>query len=111
MVPVNDTPCNEHEQQIQDNSRQIAELQTRADYKDKRIDELDKKMDKIDNKIDKLSENVNQLMLKSISDDNNLNQRVTSLESRIDTLYKLLLAIPAIIALLGVIAVYIQYIH
>ena len=106
-----ETPCNEHESQIQKNSRQIAELQTRADYKDKRIDELDKKMDKIDTKIDKLTENVNQLMLKSISDDNNLNQRVTSLESRIDTLYKLLLAIPAIITLLGAIAVYISYIH
>lgn len=108
---MTETPCTEHEVMIQDNTKKIAALETRADYKDKRIDDLDIKMDKIDTKIDKLTENVNQLMLKSISDDNNLNQRITTIESRIDTLYKLLLAIPAIIAVLGVIAAYISFIH
>lgn len=89
----------------------LAELEARAEYKEKRIDELDRKMDKIDGKLDKLTANVNNIMLHSIQDDNNLNQRVTALESKQETLYKLLLAIPAIIALLGVIAVYINYVH
>lgn len=89
----------------------LAELEAKAEYKEKRIDELDRKMDKIDGKLDKLTANVNNIMLHSIQDDNNLNQRVTALESKQETLYKLLLAIPAIIALLGVIAVYINYVH
>jgi chaperonin cofactor prefoldin len=89
----------------------LAELEARAEYKEKRIEELDRKMDKIDGKLDKLTANVNNIMLHSIQDDNNLNQRVTALESKQETLYRLLLAIPAIIALLGVIAVYINYIH
>ena len=110
-MTTTETPCNQHEEMIQRNAKKIAELETRADYKDRRIDQLDIKMDKIDNKIDKLTSTVNNMMLHSIQDDNNLNQRVTALESRQDTLYKLLLATPAIIALLGVVAVYITYIH
>ena len=107
----NEKPCIEHEAMIQKNTRKIAELETRADYKDRRLDQLDTKMDKIEDKIDKLTITVNDIMLHSVQDDNNLNQRVTTLESRQDTLYKLLLATPAIIALLGVIAVYLSYIH
>ena len=42
---------------------------------------------------------------------NKLENRVTSLESRQDTLYKLLIAIPSIIAILGVLAIYLQSIH
>ena len=82
---MQETPCIQHEEQIQDNTQKIAALQTRADYKDKRIDELDKKMDKIDRKIDKLTDTVNKVMVNSIRDDNNLNQRVTTLETTIKT--------------------------
>ena len=89
----------------------LAELEAKAEYKEKRIDELDKKMDRIDAKLDKLTENVNNIMLHSIQDDSNLNQRVTALESRQETLYKMLLAIPAIIAIFGLIAAYISFIH
>jgi hypothetical protein len=56
--------------------------------------------------------------VKSIKDDNtlkdyitSLENRVTTIESRQDTLYKLLMAIPAILALLGLIAVYMQFVH
>ena len=43
MTPV-ETPCIAHEEQIQQNGRNIAELKARSDYKDKRIDELKKDM-------------------------------------------------------------------
>lgn len=89
----------------------LAELEARAEYKEKRIDELDNKMDRMDAKLDKLTENVNNIMLHSIQDDNNLNQRVTALETSQKTLYKIVLAIPAIIAILGIIAAYISFIH
>jgi len=84
-MPVNETQCIQHEEQIHENSKKISELETRADYKDKRIDEIDKKMDKIDSKIDNLTDTVNKVMLNSIRDDNNLNQRVTTLETTIKT--------------------------
>ena len=84
-MAVSETPCTQHEEQIHENSKKISELETRADYKDKRIDEIDKKMDKIDSKIDNLTDTVNKVMLNSIRDDNNLNQRVTTLETTIKT--------------------------
>ena len=50
MTPAVETPCTQHEEQIQENSREIAELKARADYKDKRIDELKKDMHEIKQK-------------------------------------------------------------
>ena len=117
-MAVNETPCVEHETQIQDNSRKIAELETRADYKDKRIDELNDNMKELKQSVNDLDKTINEYIIHSIKDDNNLKDyisslenRVTTIESRQDTLYKLLLATPAVIALLGVIAAYISFIH
>lgn len=79
-----ETPCNEHEQQIQDLSRKTAELETRADYKDRRIDELNNKMDKIENKLDNLTDTVNNVVVNSIKDDNDLKKEVIELKTRLD---------------------------
>ena len=81
----NETPCTQHEEQINELARKTAELETRANYKDKRIDELNNKMDKIENKLDVLSDTVNKVMLNSIRDDNDLQQRVLALETKLDT--------------------------
>ena len=89
MTPP-ETPCNQHEEQIQENSREIAELKARANYKDKRINELIEDNKRIELKIDNLTDTVNKVMLNSIKDDNNLNQRVTTLETAIETQDKLL---------------------
>ena len=89
MTPV-ETPCNQHEEQIQENSREIAELKARANYKDKRINELIEDNKRIELKIDNLTDTVNKVMLNSIKDDNNLNQRVTTLETAIETQDKIL---------------------
>lgn len=97
--------------QLQEHSESLAELKAKSKYKEGRINELIEDNKRIEGKIDKLTETVNSIMLHSIQDDNNLNQRVTALESKQETLYKLLLATPAIIALLGVIAVYLNYVH
>lgn len=87
---MQETPCIQHEEQIQDNTQKIAALQTRADYKDKRIDELNAKMDKIEDKLDKLTDTVNNVVVNSISGDNDLKQRVLALETKLDTQEKLL---------------------
>ena len=89
-----------HEEQIVGQSRKLAELEAHVNYKDKRIDELIKDQKSMENKIDKIADNVNSLMLKSVQDDNNLNQRVTALESSQDTIYKFLAVIPVIFVIL-----------
>ena len=83
---MSETPCNEHEQQIQENSRQIAELQTRAEYKERRIDELYSKIEKMEDKIDNINENVNKIVQSSIESDNKLEQRLTKLETTVKVL-------------------------
>ena len=85
MTPHVETPCQSHEEQIQENSREIAELKTRADYKDLRINELIKDNKRIESKIDKLTETVNNVVVNSIKDDNELREDVTKLKTKIDT--------------------------
>ena len=107
-----------HEEQIQGISRKTAELEARADYKDKRIDELKEDMLELKQSVNNLEKTINNYILKSITDDNTLKDylnklenRVTSLESRQDTLYKLLMATPAVIAVIGIIAAVLTYTH
>ena len=76
-------PCIQHEEQIQKISRKAAELETRADYKDKRIDELNTKIDKVENKLDKLNENVNQLLVRSNQGDTDLELRLKAIETEL----------------------------
>ena len=85
MSPVNETPCTEHEQQIQENSRKIAELETRADYKDLRINELIENNRRIEAKLDGLADTLNNVVVNSIKDDNELKEKVTKLETKIET--------------------------
>ena len=103
-----------HEDQIQGQSRKIAELEARADYKDKRIDELKTDMHELNESVDGLEKTITNFILKSVNDDsdlkeyiNKLENRVTSLESRQDTIYKLVIAIPTFLAIVGAI-VYIK---
>ncbi len=83
---MSETPCTEHEQQIQQNTREIAELQTRAEYKERRIDELYTKIEKMEDKIDNINENVNKIVQSSIESDNKLEQRLTKLETTVKVL-------------------------
>ena len=84
MSPI-ETPCETHEQQIQENTREIAGLKERANYKDLRIGELIEDNKRIEAKIDNLTDTVNKVMLNSIKDDNELKQKVLALETKIDT--------------------------
>lgn len=107
-----------HEEQILGQSRKIESLETRANYKEDVIKELKTDIKELKESMDSLDKTINEYIIQSIKDDNTLKEyinslenRVTSLESRQDTIYKLLIATPAIIALLGVIAIYINYIN
>ena len=83
MIIMVDYTCI-HEEQIQGQSRKIAELETRADYKDKRIDDLYVKIEKMENKIDTLNDNVNQLILLSNKGDTDLELRLKAIETELE---------------------------
>lgn len=73
-----------HEEQIQIHSRKIAELDTRADYKDKKIDDLYVKIDKMEDKLNTLNDNINQLILQASKDDNQLELRLKAIETELE---------------------------
>ena len=83
MIIMVDYTCI-HEEQIQGQSRKIAELETRADYKDKRIDDLYVKIEKMEDKIDTLNDNVNQLILLSNKGDTDLELRLKAIETELE---------------------------
>ena len=83
LMVVNDTPCSEHEEQIQTNKRQIAEVKTELKFKEQRIDDLYLKMEKLEAKIDLMNENINQLILQSNKDDTQLELRLKAIETEL----------------------------
>ena len=83
---VVEAPCDLHEEQIQENTKEIAELKTEIRFKEKRIDEVYVKIDKMEDKIDKLNENVNQLLLQSTQGDTDLELRLKAIETQQEVL-------------------------
>ena len=74
------------EKQVNKHETDIAELKTKADFRNVQIAELKIEIDKIDKKLDKIDECLNQLKLQSERDDFNIDTRVTQLETTQNTL-------------------------
>ena len=107
-----------HEEQIQGQSRKIEALETRANYKEDTIKELKIDMKELKESMDSLDKTINEYIIQSMKDDNtikdytvSLDNRVTILESRLDTIYKLILAMPAAVVIIGAIAAYIHFFY
>ncbi len=81
MITVNESYTCLHEDQIQDQSRKIERLEARADFKEKRLDELNDKIDKMDGKLDTIVDTVNDFILQSSQQDNQLEVRLTKVET------------------------------
>ena len=75
-----------HEDEFQTHSRKIAELETKAEYKEQMIKDLKKDMKDLNDKMDKLSEDVNKAIKESIKDDSDIDKRLTSLETTVKVL-------------------------
>lgn len=90
MSTMNNETCLQHEEQIQELSRKTAELEAHASFKEQRIMEIIEDNKRIEGKIDNLTDTVNKVMLNSIRDDNDLKQRVLTLETKSDTQEKFL---------------------
>lgn len=85
MSPDHHSECL-HEDQIQGQSRKIAELETRADYKEKMITDLNETMKDMKKSMDSLEKTINDFILKSINDDSALRELVNIQENRITAL-------------------------
>lgn len=70
-----------HEDQIQGISRKTAELEARADYKEKRIDELNNKINEMDKKLDVLIQGFNDFKVDSNKGDVELELRLKTIET------------------------------
>lgn len=81
---ANDLPCQTHEEQIQYISRKTAELETRANYKEKMIDDLNDKMDKMDEKMDTLLTGFHDFKLQSNKNDTELELRLKAIETKLE---------------------------
>lgn len=90
MSPTTETPCIQHEEQIQENAKKIAELEAKNGFKAQRINELIADNKRIESKIDNLTESVNKSILASVQGDSDLKERVLALETKADTQEKLL---------------------
>ena len=75
-----------HEEQIQEQSRKITELETRADYKEKMIKDLNVNMKEIKKTVESLDKTITDFILKSINDDSTLRELVNDQDNRITAL-------------------------
>ena len=75
-----------HEEEFQTHGRKITELETKAEYKERMIKDLKKEIKELNDKMDNLSNDVNEAIKKSITGDNDIDRRVTSLETTQKTL-------------------------
>lgn len=73
-----------HEEQIFGQSRKLAELEAKNEYKKEKINELKTELKDMDKKIDNIDKNVNKLILHSETNDAQLENRLESIETRLD---------------------------
>lgn len=74
------------EEQLGNQSRKIAELEARADYKDQRIEQIIQDQKRMEDKIDNITDVVADLKLQSLKDDKEIDKRVTSLETTVNVI-------------------------
>lgn len=70
-----------HEEQIQGQSRAIERLDAELGYKKEKLDDLKRSNERMEEKIDEIKECVNQLIIKSKTDDDKLENRLIAIET------------------------------
>lgn len=81
MTPESKYECM-HEEQLQNHSLKITELEKEVQFKKEKIDNLQMKIDEIDKKLDDLNDNVNKIVLASTKGDTDLELRLKTIETR-----------------------------
>lgn len=100
------------EEQIAKHDKEITELKVRADFKEQMIQELKDSMNDMDDKLDKITDSIESLKLQSSKDDFNIDNRVKSLESKLETLKWVVgFAVAILSVLVSILALAITFIH
>lgn len=100
------------EKQIGKHETEITELKVRADYKEQMIEELKDSMHDMDDKLDKITDSIEDLKLQSSKDDFNIDNRVKSLESKLETLKWVVGSALAILAVLvSILGLIVTHLH
>ena len=90
----------ENEDIIQEHSLRLTELTTEVHFKKEKIDQIIHEQNKMSDKMDTLIETVSNMQMKSIMGDNDLKNRVTSIESELSTVRWMLGITLTVLALL-----------
>lgn len=100
------------EKQLTKHENDIVELKAMADFKNLRINELTTSVKDMDKKLDKITESIQELKLQSAQDDFNIDNRVKSLESKLETLkWATGAALSILSVIVAVISIAITHIH
>ena len=115
-----------HEEQILNQSKTIERLDAELSYKKERLDDLKEDNRRMETKIDDIKDCMNKLMLKSKTDDDQLQNRLTAIETeqkvikemqdknRADTnlkLYFIVVIFTVVSVVIGLISFYLSYIR
>lgn len=76
------TECH-HEELIQSQSRKIERLDAELNYKRERLDDLKEDNKRMENKIDQIKDCMSKILLKSKTDDDKLQTRLTIIETEL----------------------------
>lgn len=83
MINLVHTDCL-HEEQFLGQSRAIEKLNAEMNYKKEKLDDLKKDNKRMEEKIDEIRVSLNELILKSKTDDDNLEKRFALIETELD---------------------------
>ena len=75
-----------NEDKLQDTETKLTYLESRMEFKEEKIERLIMDFQTLDQKLDKITENIHQLQLDSATDDFNIDNRVTQLETTVSVL-------------------------
>ena len=70
-----------HEEQLQNHSRKIERIDAELTYKKEKLDEIKADNKRMEEKIDDIKEDLNKIILKSKSDDDKIENRITAIET------------------------------
>ena len=90
------------ENKLSDHEAKIAELETRADYKEEKINQIIEDNRRMEDKIDKMTEAIYDLQVQSHKDDYDIDKRVTAIEAEQKTIYRIIGLVTVGLALLDV---------
>lgn len=74
-----------HEELIQDQSRRLERIEAELSYKKEKLDELKEDNRRMETKIDEIKDCMNKVVLKSKTGDDDIQNQITALKTKIET--------------------------